>query len=175
MTSAHEKATFLHQLTQSEINEAVHAEVLMWSCANEDRDLWYITLTNPIQPLDVFNNNQRGVSSNYISDKCLTPCSAAFFGSQAACFHPFYIHNLLFPLSAASDVNQNCHDITGAFLSFFHLFLGDFTGLTTSNSHWNHKACSYADDFVFYPVSCQMNHCSWSLDDLSMTDGQMSV
>ncbi len=85
--------------------------------------------------------------------------------SPTACFHPLYIHNLLFPLSAAFDVNQNCQNIRGAFLSVFLLF---FFYLLEISQVWQlpvliettKPILHNADGHVFYPVSHRMNHCS---------------
>lgn len=93
-----------------------------------------------------------------------------------ACFHPLHIHNLLFLLSAAFDVNQNCQNIRGSLfcLSFFYIVffspLGDFISLTTSNSNWKttKPILYYADGRDFKscePSSESSQLISWFIDD----------
>lgn len=94
-------------------------EASMWSGTNEHRGPQCIILTRTTQAFGASNNNQIRILSNYISARWMA--DTLFSGpprfSPPGCYHPLYIHNLLFPLSAAFDVNQNCQNIRTTFLS----------------------------------------------------------
>lgn len=133
-------------------------EASMWSGTNEHRGPQCIILTRTTQAFGASNNNQIRILSNYISARWMA--DTLFSGpprfSPPGCYHPLYIHNLLFPLSAAFDVNQNCQNIRTTFLSIclflFFAFLFEISQAWQLPvlTNWNHKAIlSNADRHVF--------------------------